>query len=70
MTTYTVTKHHATSRSDFTSESACEAFEFYCRGTVQWVSFVEVKIDGEAASADALQDACIRERRGNQESPL
>lgn len=62
MTTYTVIKHHATSRSDFTSESAREAFAFYCRGTQQWVSFVEVKIDDEPVRPEVLEACAVNER--------
>lgn len=63
MTTYTVIKHHATSRSDFTSESACEAFAFYCRVTVQLVSHVDVLIDGEPVRPEVLEACAVNERR-------
>ena len=71
MTTHTVIKHHATSRSDFTSESAFEAFAFYCRGTQQWVNFVEVLIDGEPVRPEVLEACSLNERRAAAErSPL
>ena len=63
MTTYTVIKHHATCRSGITSESACEAFTFYCRGTVQWVSHVDVLIDGEHVRPEVLEACAVNERR-------
>lgn len=63
VTTYTVTKHHATSRSDITTSSACEAFAFYCRGAVQWVSHVDVLIDGEPVRPEVLEACAVNERR-------
>lgn len=70
MPTYIVTKHHAASRSGFTSTSAREAFAFYCRGTVQWVSHVEISKDGDGLTPDQLEQESLREARGAERSPL
>lgn len=70
MTTYTVIKHHPTSCSDLTTESAQEAFAFYCRGTVQWVSHVVIGADDAKITPDELEQSALAERRGAERSPL
>lgn len=70
MTTYTVIKHHPSGCSDLVTESAQEAFAFYCRGTVQWVSHVVIGADDAKITPEELEQAALIERRGADRIPL
>ena len=71
MPTYTVIKHHAADCSDLTAESAAEAFAFYCRGTVRWVSHVVIGRDDDRITPEQLEQFAIEERRAAADrSPL
>lgn len=71
MSVYTVIKHHLTGCSDLTTESAAEAFTFYCRGTAQWVSHVVIGRDDDRITPEQLEQFAIEERRAAADrSPL